>query len=106
MLEAESESLKYDEKKGIFDLFAEGQSIMSDLHAVGEMVKESKGFLTLLKALPSVLLEAIIKSSGEITTAKVEQQLILSKVDINDKAWWRDYPGTVAHAGFKPRYEC
>jgi hypothetical protein len=52
VLEAKLESLRYDEKKGISDLFAEGQSIMSDLHAIGEMVKESKVVLRVLKALP------------------------------------------------------
>jgi hypothetical protein len=48
--------------------------------------------------------KAIIKSSGEITMAKAEQQLILSEVDIKTKRGGET--ALVAHAGFKPCYKC
>lgn len=103
VLETRLEGLKYDHIKGITALFAEGLTIMTELHAMGEMVKESRVVLSILKALPDSfkMEKAIIKSNPDITMQKAESQLLLAE---NEMKMMKDGGETALVAQQRKKY--
>jgi hypothetical protein len=108
LLEAKLDGLKYNIDKGICELFSEGQSIMNELHALGEMIRETKVVLKIIKALPESFAteKAIIKTIENISMARAEELLIQAEADLK-----KTHEGETAMAAhvtknFKPRLRC
>jgi hypothetical protein len=87
VLESKLDALKYDHSKGIAELFSEGVKILTELHAMGEMMKESRVVLSILKGLPDTfnVVKQIIKSNPEITMQSAENQLLLAENELKSK---------------------